>query len=50
MATAKVHMHQTQKNLNSTKTQDLKTPEEELMKPLVQQTNKVFTNIINHKR
>ena len=50
MATAKGHMHQTQKNLNSTNTQELKTPEEEPMKPLVQYTNTVFTKIINHKR
>ena len=50
MATAKGHMHQTRKNLKSTKTQELKNPEEEQMKPLVQRTNTVFTKIINHKR
>ena len=50
MTTAKGHMHQTRKNLKSTKTQELNTPEEELMKPLVQRTNTVFTNIIYHKQ
>ena len=50
MATAKCHMHQTQKNLKSSKTQDLKIPEEEPMKLLVQRINTVFTKIINHKR
>ena len=50
MATSKVHMHQTSNNLKSTKTQELKTPEEEPMKPLVQRTNTVFTKITVHKR
>ena len=50
MATSKVLMQQTRKNLKSTKTQELKTPEEEPMKLLVQRTNTVFTNIINHKQ
>ena len=50
METAKGHMHQTQKNLKSTNTQEIKTAEEEPMKPLVQCTNTVFTKIINHKR
>ena len=50
MTTSKVHMHQTLKNHKSTNTQDLKTPEEEPVKPLVQRTNTVFTNIINHKQ
>ena len=49
MATAKGHMHQTRKNLNSTKTQEPKTTEQQPMKPLVQHTNTVFTNIIYHK-
>ena len=49
MATAKGHMHQTRKNLNSTKTQELKNPEEEPTKPLVQRTNTVFTKIIEQK-
>ena len=43
-------MHQTQKNLKPAKTQELKKPEEELMTPLVQRTNTVFTEIIDHKR
>ena len=50
MATAKGHMHQTQNNLKSTKKQELKTPEEELMKPLAQRTSTVFAKIIDHKR
>ena len=50
MATSKGHMHQTRKNLNSTKPQYPKTLEELLMKPLVQRTKTVFTKIINHKR
>ena len=50
MATAKVQMQQTRKNIKSIKTQVLKTPEEEPMKPLVQRTNTVFTNIIYHKQ
>ena len=50
MATAKVHIHQTKKNLKSTKTQELNIPEEEPMKPLVQRTNTVFTNIIDQER
>ena len=50
MATSKGHMHQTRKNLKSTKTQELKTSEEQPMKPLVQSTNTVFAKIINHKR
>ena len=50
METAKGHMHQTRKNLKSDKTQELKIPEEEPMKPLVQRTNIVLTKIIDHKR
>ena len=43
-------MYQTRKNPKSTKTQELKTPEEEKMKPMVQRTNTVFNKIIEHKR
>ena len=50
MATSKGHVHQTRKKHNSAKTQELKTPEEEPIKPLVQFTNIAFTNIIDHKR
>ena len=50
MATDKGRIHQTRKNLKSTKTQELNTQEEEPMKPLEQRTNTVFTKIINHKR
>ena len=49
MEKAKGHMHQTRKNLKSTKTQKLKTPKEQQTKALVQCTNTVFTNIIYHK-
>ena len=49
MATPKGHIHQTRKNRKSSKTQELKIPEEELMKPLVQRTNTVFTKIIDQK-
>ena len=49
MATSKVHMHQKRNILKPTKTQDLNTSEGKPMKPLVQHTNTVFTNIINHK-
>ena len=47
---AQGHMHQTINNIKSTKTQELNTPEEELMKLLVQRKNTVFTKIIDHKR
>ena len=50
MTTSKGHMHQTIKNLKSTKPQDPRTLQELPMKPLVQRTNTVFTNIIYHKR
>ena len=50
MATSKGHIHQTQKNLKSTKTQELKTHEEKSMKLLVQKINALFANIIDHKR
>ena len=50
VATDKVRMHQTRKNLKSTKPQDPKTLEDPPMKPLVQRTNIVFTKIIDHKR
>ena len=50
METSKGHMNQTGKNLKSTNTQEIKTPEEEPMKPLVQRTNTVFTKIIDHRR
>ena len=50
VATDKFRMHQTRKNLKSTKPQDPKTLEDPPMKPLVQRTNAVFTKIINHKR
>ena len=50
MVTSKGHIQQTQNNLISTKSQELKTPEEETMKPMVQRINTVFTKIIDHKR
>ena len=50
METPKGNMHQKRKKLKSTKTQELKTPEEQPTKPLVQRTNTVFTNIIDYKR
>ena len=50
MTKAKGHMQQTRKNLKSTNTQELKTPEDEPTKPLLQLTNTVLTKIIDHKR
>ena len=50
METSKGHMHQTRKILKFTKTQELKTTEEEPMKPLVKRTNIVFTKITDHKQ
>ena len=50
IATAKCHMHQTRKNINSTKQQDPMKLEEPHMTPLSQRTNTVFTKIINYKR
>ena len=50
METAKGHIYQTKNNLKSTKTQELKNPEKEPMKPLVQRTNTFFAKIIEHKR
>ena len=50
MVTAKGHMHQKRHNLKSNKAQELKTPEEKPMKPLVQCKNTVFTDIINHNQ
>ena len=42
-------MQQTRNNFKSTKTQELKTPEEQPMKLIGQRTNTVFTKVINHK-
>ena len=50
MKKAKGHMYQTRNNLKSNKKKELKTPEEEPMKALVQQTNKFFIKIIDYKR
>ena len=50
MATSKDNIHQKRKNLKFTNPQEPKIPEEELMKPLVQRTNIVFTKIIDRKR
>ena len=50
METSKGHMHQTRKKLKSTETKELKPPEEEPTKTLLQRTNTVFTKIIKHKR
>ena len=49
MATVKGHMHQTCNNIKSTKQQETMRKEEPSTTPLTQHTNKVFTNIINHK-
>ena len=50
MATAKGHMHQTRKNIKSTKQQEPVRQEDPSIKPLAQRTNTVFTKIIDHKR
>ena len=50
MATSKGHMHQTRKNIKSTKQQEQIKLEEPLMKPLEQRNNTLFAKIIYHKR
>ena len=50
MATSKGHMHQTDKNINSTKKQEPKKLDEPLMKPMAQCTNKLLTKMIDHTR
>ena len=49
MSTDKGHMQQTINNIKSTNQQEPKKLKYPTMKPLVQRTNTVFTNIIYHK-
>ena len=50
MEKSRYHIHQTRKKFKSTNPKYPKKPEEKPTKPLVQRTNTVFTNIIDHTR
>ena len=49
MSTYKDHMHQTSKNIKSTKQQEPMRQEELLRTPMVQLNITVFTNIIDYR-